>query len=79
MKKLFILLGLFVCAYGFGQKVYTDSIDVSLQTANDSVYFFSLGRINAGQLLSVEIVFTTINADDAYIAPGWSNTGNTFN
>ena len=79
MKKLFVILGLLIPAIFYGQRVYTDSIDVSLLVANDTTVFPELNRINAGGIYSIEIVFTTFNDDDAYFAVGYSNIGNTFN
>lgn len=79
MKKLLFVFLAMIPLMGFGQKVYTDSLDVAEISGSDTVVFFSLGRLQAGNTLSVEIDYTAIDTNDAYIAVGFSNTGNTFN
>lgn len=72
---LVLIIGLAVNA----QKVYVDSIDFAAITGADTIIYPDLGRVTLGALLSVELEFTTLNNDDAYFAPGWTNKGNTFN
>jgi hypothetical protein len=79
MKRIFFILGLFVSLYLSGQQVYVDSLDYSLLVGTDTVLFPDIGRVRAGSVISVEIVYTTLNAATSYVAPGFSNKGNTFN
>ena len=79
MKRILIFLGLFVSLYGSGQLVVVDSLDFALLVGTDTVLYPDIGRMRAGTLLSVEVVYTTLDTNDAYVAPGFSNKGNTFN
>lgn len=80
MKRIFLLLSLLgIVFFAKAQKVYTDSIDFSLIVANDTVVYPSLGHFNPAGLLSVELDFTGLNNDSAYVQLGGSNTGTSFN
>lgn len=79
MKKLFIFLGLFVTIGINAQKVIVDSIDFAGITASDTVFFPNIPRGYAGEMLSVEVDYTSLNGDSAYIKIGGSNRGNSFN
>ena len=79
MKRLIFLLGLVVCVAANAQKVYTDSIDFALIVGTDTVIYPDLGKMRAGTLLSVELDYTTLDSNTAYVAPGFSIKGNSFN
>ena len=79
MKKILLLVGFAIIALtGYSRGPYLDSIDVSLITSTDSVYFIPLNRANFGSDWGIEFEYSTLNASDATISVGISNFGNTF-
>lgn len=79
MKKILLLIGFAIIALtGYSRVPYLDSIDVSLITSTDSVYFIPLSRANFGSDWGIEFEYSTLNASDATISVGISNFGNTF-
>jgi len=79
MKRILIFLGLIISLGLNAQRVYVDSLDFALLVGTDTVLYPDLGKFNSGGMLSVEIVYTTLNNDSAWVQIGGSNKGNTFN
>lgn len=80
MRKILILILCSLSTFMHAQMIRTDSLDLSLQVANDTVIFPLLGyAYDATSMLAVEFVYTGLDQDDAYLGVGYSNTGITFN